>query len=614
MSRFAAMARTDHSMRPPMPAATIAYKSPNACNQCHTDHDAPWADQWVRKWYPRDYQAEPLRRAALLDAARKSDWKRLPEMLADVQNKQGDEIYRNSLVRLLRNCTDPQKWPVLIAALKDDSPLVRASAAAALEGYLTDGERLRRCSAPRPIPCGWCGSAPRRPWPPCIPSRLTMPTRENRFAGRRPSSRRRWRRGPTIGPPIRTLAATTWKAATSTRRSTAFETALKLEPRVVAPMVNLSMAYANLKQNDKAEAWLRRALKAEPDNAAANFNLGLLLAETDRLDEAEKALRAALKSDPQLAPAAYNLAVILGEKKDLAGAVEWCRKAHDLRPEELKYTQSLAFYLNEKGDKDEAAAVLKKANRPYPQRSAVRNGLHAAVRDECATLHSKVLAEPLPQGAETLLLLGPLGGVHPRGGITVEQHQLGKQVGGRFVRMIDVGRLRKDLAIGPHAQELGILRPAVGRLLHAESVALPRYMKGQHRELRLHPLRAGTVGQRAERPDVLRAVGAQDGKDPGAIDGIGIEQLMLDDPRAGGNRLGPDEAPLAHVERVEEFRVRPLKDVHLLVQEQFHLVQRHAPSARSGPGRRASSGRRSRRERYVCRGCAETRPRYCLRP
>ena len=133
-----------------------------------------------------------------------------------------------------------------------------------------------------------------------------------------------------------------------------------------------------MKQNDKAEAWLRRALKAEPDNAAANFNLGLLLAETDRLDEAEKALRAALKSDPQLAPAAYNLAVILGEKKDLAGAVQWCRKAHDLRPEELKYTESLVFYLNEKGDKDEAIAVLKKAieREPAVLRRLSHSGRH----------------------------------------------------------------------------------------------------------------------------------------------------------------------------------------------------------------------------------------------
>ena len=129
MSQFAAMMRTDHSMRSPTPAATIAYKSPNACNQCHADHDAAWADQWVRKWYPRDYQAEPLRRAALLDAARKHQWQRLSEMLAEIEHPTCDEIYRNSLVRLLRGCDDPRKWPALIAALKDESPLVRASAA-----------------------------------------------------------------------------------------------------------------------------------------------------------------------------------------------------------------------------------------------------------------------------------------------------------------------------------------------------------------------------------------------------------------------------------------------------------------------------------------------------
>jgi hypothetical protein len=43
MTSFARMNRTDHSMLPPTPAATIAYKSPNACNLCHTDKDAAWA-------------------------------------------------------------------------------------------------------------------------------------------------------------------------------------------------------------------------------------------------------------------------------------------------------------------------------------------------------------------------------------------------------------------------------------------------------------------------------------------------------------------------------------------------------------------------------------------
>ncbi len=365
MSRFAAMARTDHSMRSPMPAATIAYKSPNACNQCHADHDAAWAEQWVRKWYPRDYQAEPLRRAALIDAARKADWKRLAEMLADARNRQGDEIYRNSLVRLLRGCSDPQKWPALIAALKDESPLVRASAAAVLEGYLTDESvrallratadpvrlvRIRAAAALAAVHSEQIDNADAR-------KSLRRAAAEFKKAMQaRPDD---WASYANLGGYY--MDGRDYDAAVE-----AFETALKLEPRVVAPMVNLSMAYANLNQNDKAEAWLRRALKAEPGNAAANFNLGLLLAETGRPDEAEKALRAALKSDPQLAPAAYNLAVLLGDKKDLAEAVHWCRKAHDLRPEELKYTQGLAFYLNEKGDTEEADALLKKANSHTP--------------------------------------------------------------------------------------------------------------------------------------------------------------------------------------------------------------------------------------------------------
>ena len=32
-------------MLPPTPAATIAFRSPNACNLCHKDKDAAWADQ-----------------------------------------------------------------------------------------------------------------------------------------------------------------------------------------------------------------------------------------------------------------------------------------------------------------------------------------------------------------------------------------------------------------------------------------------------------------------------------------------------------------------------------------------------------------------------------------
>ncbi len=82
MTEFARMRRTDHSMRPPTPATTLAYNSPNACNICHTNESAAWADKLVREWRKDDYQKPVLERAALIAAARKGDWKKLPDILA----------------------------------------------------------------------------------------------------------------------------------------------------------------------------------------------------------------------------------------------------------------------------------------------------------------------------------------------------------------------------------------------------------------------------------------------------------------------------------------------------------------------------------------------------
>ena len=140
MTEFARMTRSDHSMRPPTPAATLKFKSPNACNLCHNDKDPAWADQQVRQWHKDDYQKPVLDRAALVDAARRGDWRRLDAILAYIGSKDRDEIFAASLIRLLYRCESPAKWPVVIKALQEDSsPLVRAAAAQALDGYVTGG-------------------------------------------------------------------------------------------------------------------------------------------------------------------------------------------------------------------------------------------------------------------------------------------------------------------------------------------------------------------------------------------------------------------------------------------------------------------------------------------
>lgn len=364
MTRFAAMGRSDHSMRPPTPAATIAFKSPNACNLCHADHDAAWADQWVRKWYPRDYQAETLRRAELIDLARKRQWKRLPEMLAELKKKDGDEVYKASLVRLLAGCEDDGKWPVLRGLLQDRSPLVRSSAVAALGGHLTpevlkallaaaaDESRLVRIRAAMTLAAVSPDMLPNES------DRANLQKATGDFL-------RAMRARPDDWSSYANLGNFYMESRDFSAAIACFETATRLEPRVIGPMVNAAMAYSNLERNDRAEASLRRALKLEPNNAAANFNLGLLLGELGRLEEAEQTLRTALKADPQMAAAAYNLGVILG-KKNLDEAIAWCAKAHELRPNDSKYAHTLAFYQRQKGNTDEAVALLRQVLQREP--------------------------------------------------------------------------------------------------------------------------------------------------------------------------------------------------------------------------------------------------------
>jgi hypothetical protein len=112
MTSFARMKRTDHSMLPPVPASTIAFKSPNGCNLCHKDKDAAWADKNVREWRTRDYQAPLIARASLVDDARKRNWNKLPEMLSYIASENRDEVFATSLIRMISASGDSRIVPV----------------------------------------------------------------------------------------------------------------------------------------------------------------------------------------------------------------------------------------------------------------------------------------------------------------------------------------------------------------------------------------------------------------------------------------------------------------------------------------------------------------------
>ncbi|MCD6392018.1 MAG: tetratricopeptide repeat protein [Planctomycetes bacterium] len=354
-TEFARMRRSDHSMLPPSPAATMKYKSPNACNLCHKDKTPEWADKWVRKWYGDNYQSKTLYRAGLVDEARKSNWSRLAKMLDYITDEDRDEIYVASLIRLLRACDDDRKWPALRKALKNSSPLVRSAAADGLAGnfaasrnaLLTATEddylvvRIQAANALSGYPRDRLDSSDlKRLNPASTEFETSLKCRPDDTYSHYNLGNYYLNRGR----PDKALEC--------------FRISSKLRPDNILPLVNASVLYAQLGKALKAEQSLRRALEVEPENAEANFNLALLVAEKGDKGQAEKCLQTALNTHPQFAEAAYNLGVLLaGDRID--EAVLWCDKAHQLRPNNPKYAYTLAWFLNECGDCDAAAGKLE---------------------------------------------------------------------------------------------------------------------------------------------------------------------------------------------------------------------------------------------------------------
>lgn len=364
MTSFARMNRSDHSMLPPAPSATLAFMSPNACNGCHADKDAAWADKVVREWRPRDYQTPLLQRGGLIEAARRRDWTRLQEMLRTITSPDRDEVFAASLIRLIPASVDPSVARTLLRAAKDSSPLIRAAVMESLAtipsqqsfGTLVAATmdpirlvRIRAATALSAYPdvkvAGEYAESIRKADQETLASFLAWPDQ--------------WASHYNVGNYHLDRGELNQAVA-------AYERALRFEPRSAMVLVNRSIAHARMGEAGKAEASLQRALEIASENAAAHFNMGLLKAEQNDSGQAEQHLKSALRIDPQMAQAAYNLCILLsGDLID--EAIGFCRQASILRPDEPRYAYTLAYYLQQKGEVSEAVETLKSSVERYPE-------------------------------------------------------------------------------------------------------------------------------------------------------------------------------------------------------------------------------------------------------
>ncbi|MGC8660353.1 MAG: tetratricopeptide repeat protein, partial [Desulfomonilaceae bacterium] len=302
-------------------------------------------------------------RADLVDAARRHDWSKLPEMLEYITDNKRDEIFATSLVRLVPASGDSKILPALLKASSDPSPLVRSAAAESMQNIpeidavnslikmTGDSSRLVRVRA--------AGALVKHKGVALKSSESkTVESASREFLGSLVARSDQWDSHYNLGNYYLDCGQV-GKAIAS------YNEALRIEPDAVPAMVNSAMAYVRLGEKQKADEMLERALTTAPANAEANFNMGLLKAEENDTAAAEKFLRTALRIDPTMAQAAYNLGVLISGN-DINEAVNLCKKAVELRPNEPRFAYTLAFYQIQKGDLVEAAHELESMILKFP--------------------------------------------------------------------------------------------------------------------------------------------------------------------------------------------------------------------------------------------------------
>ena len=348
--------RSDHSFRPPMPEATIKFGSPNACNQCHTDKSPEWANKIVKQRPNGNYQEETLKWAQLIKEARDNNWTNVEKMYEYILSGKPNEVVTTSFIRLLANCNLESKWDVFLQALNSESELVRSAAAIGLSGNTSEKAKLALLIA--------CEDEIRLVRIQAVNSLLIFPSEqftpaqqsiidkaEKEYVASMTSRADNWSNHYNLG--IYHQNKGDAQAALES-----YETAARLYPESLMPLINSSVLYSYIGNTAKAEENLKLAIHHDPDNEAANLNLGLLLAEQGKMAEAEKALKTALAANPNQAVAAYNLSVISAQRS-IQEAVAYAEIAARVSPNDPKYAYTLAYYQMENGQKKEAEKTLK---------------------------------------------------------------------------------------------------------------------------------------------------------------------------------------------------------------------------------------------------------------
>ena len=353
-------ARRDHGFRIPRPDLTLSTGSPNACNECHTDKDATWADAALIDWFG---DARPEHYATAIHAGRTGAVGANRQLAAAAVNTDFPGIARATALTLLRSPHTREDMESLQQGLKNGDALIRIGALRALDGFppeaqleaalplLSDPVRTVRLEAVRLV------SPMRASLPQSLADRFAAAEREYIDAqlaiAERPEA-------------LANLGNLFVDAGEMERALQFYQVALLQEPRAVTVRVNMADLYRQLQRDENAESLLREGLTLGGNHAPLHHSLGLLLVRGQRQEDALTELEQATLLEPDSARYIFVYAIALNSLGRGEAAVDVLQQARERFPSDFEIGWSLVTMLRDQGRMDEARQEAADLTRRFP--------------------------------------------------------------------------------------------------------------------------------------------------------------------------------------------------------------------------------------------------------
>ena len=365
-------ARRDHSFRVPRPDFSVAYGTPNACNQCHKDKSNPWAVDAVAKWYGPNRRQETHFVAAIY-AAQHGQPQAAKALSGLISDSTQPAIARATALNLLPDYLSPTSLAVVKAALNDNDALVRREAVKALEP-LSPQERIPLAA-------------------PLLTDRiLSVRIEAARLLAGTPPDRLQEPQKAALDRAVGELVASELASAERPENH-----------------VNLALIYAQMGRTSDAESELTIALRLDPKSVPAMVNLADLYRAQGKDDEGQRWLEKAIATAPDAAEPVYALGLLKVRQKQYQEGLSLFAKATALEPSNVRYSYVYAVALNSAGEPARAITVLQQAHQRRPADRQVLDGLIAFERDAgnlpAAITYAQQLVEVAPDdpGAKATL-------------------------------------------------------------------------------------------------------------------------------------------------------------------------------------------------------------------